>query len=74
MNKTLREWIDTINPLSLVNFGMTRMKAYEVLSQHVYLEKLSNGEVNMFWYNIDTYNYRVKYNKANGIWSIKIYG
>lgn len=69
MLKTLREFISDLHPLATVKLGDYKMKAYEVLGRHTYMDK--NGCITL---NLDTYNYRAKFNDDMDMWSVIVYG
>lgn len=69
MLKTLREFISDLHPLATVKFGDDKMKAYEVLGRHTYCYRHR-----CFTLNLDTYNYRAKFNDDMDMWSVIVYG
>lgn len=68
MLKTLREFISELHPQSWVYLGADKMKAYEVLGRHTYLD----GHTAMSL-DLDTYNYRAVFNNTNCMWRITVY-
>ena len=68
MLKTLREFLNELDPQSWIDLGYNRMKVYEALGKHTYLDGF-----NCIPLNLDTYNYRYKFNEFNGIYKVNIY-
>ena len=66
--KTLREFLKELPLLNWIYLGSYKMKVYEALGQHTYLD----GHI-CITLDLDTYNYTKTFNKSSGIWSITVY-
>lgn len=67
--KTLRNFLNYLDPLTIVKIGVEKYKAYEWLDPFIYSNTIKYGRL-----NLDTTNYVIKADHRKGEYEVVYYG